>query len=80
MSNRLGLGLGAPSDGEPNLFVQGQYWVSSDKERFAEVTDVAGDSWTATVTVTDAKGHRLARAQVTLSQFQEEWRLVPEDL
>ena len=61
-------------------FTPGQYWVSADRERFAEVTEVSSDSWTATITVTDAKGHRLTRTTVSLPQFQEQWRLVPEEL
>ena len=61
-------------------FARGQYWVSADRARFAEVTEVLDDSWTAMVTVTDATGHRLERARVSLPQFQEQWRLVPEDL
>ena len=60
-------------------FILGQYWVSADRERFAEVTEVSNDSWTATVAVTDAKGHRLDRAKVNLVQFLENWRLVPEE-
>jgi hypothetical protein len=42
--------------------------------------EVSGDNWTATVSITDAKGHRLARAKVDLVQFQGQWRLVPEEL
>jgi hypothetical protein len=61
-------------------FALGQYWVSTDRERFAEVMEVSGDNWTATVSITDAKGHRLARAKVDLVQFQGQWRLVPEEL
>jgi hypothetical protein len=69
----------ALSDGEIVYFAPGQFWVSADRERFAEVAEVSDDSWTATVVVSDAKGHRLARKTVSLPQFQEEWRLVPED-
>jgi hypothetical protein len=61
-------------------FALGQYWVSRDRERFAEVTDVSGDNWTATVSITDCKGHRLSRVTVNLVEFQGKWRLVPEEL
>ena len=65
--------------GEIIYFAPGQFWVSADRDQFAEVAEVSNDSWTATVVVTDAKGHRLARKTVSLPAFQEEWRLVPED-
>jgi hypothetical protein len=67
------------SHGEIVYFTPGQFWVSVDREKFAEVAEVSDDSWTATVVVTDATGHRLARATVSLPQFQEQWNLVPED-
>ena len=70
----------ALSDGEIVYFTPGQFWVSADRERFAEVAEISDDSWTATVVVTDAKGHRLARKTVSLPQFQEEWHIVPEEL
>ena len=60
-------------------FAPGQYWVSSDRQRFAEVTEVSGE-WAAAVSITDCTGNKIAWTKVYLPQFQEHWRLVPEDL
>ena len=60
-------------------FSSGQFWVSADRERFAEVAEVSDDSWTATVLITDATGNRLARKTVSLPQFLEDWHVVPEE-
>jgi hypothetical protein len=67
-------------DGEIVCFAPGQFWVSVDRDKFAEVAEVSDDSWTATVVVTDATGHRLARKTVNLPQFREEWQVVPDEL
>ena len=68
------------SDREIVYFAPGQFWVSADRDKFAEVAEVSSDSWTATVVITDATGNRLARKTVSLPQFQDDWRLVPADL